>query len=100
MFTSSDMKEIYSAWMEDYTSWMNAKNIENYESWRSSTGKGLQQKAHQMRRTAFAAYLFQILGNKHIVLVSIQHPLYSAAQPAAIIDGFMTAWEQEKTSDD
>ena len=41
-----------------------------------------------------------ILGNKHVLLASIQYPLCSAAQPAQIIEEFMTAWEEEKATDD
>ena len=100
VFEKWDMEEIYKSWMEDYTSWMNAKNIKDYEDLLRRTGKGVQQQAHQKRRRSFSAYLFQILGNKHVLLASIKYPLCSAAQPAKIIEEFMTAWEKEKATDD
>ena len=100
VFEKWDMEEIYKTWMEDYTSWMNAKNIKDYEDLLRRTGKGVQQQAHQKRRRSFAAYLFQILGNKHVLLASIKYPLCSAAQPAKIIEEFMTAWEEEKATDE
>jgi hypothetical protein len=108
VFDSWDMEEIYKTWMDDYTSWMNPKNIEEYEvllrsnSKGKGKGKGIgdAQQAHQKRRRSFAAYLFQILGNKHVLLASIKYPLCSAAQPAKIIEEFMTAWEKEKATDD
>ena len=108
VFDSWDMEEIYKTWMDDYTSWMNPKNIEEYEvllrsnSKGKGKGKGIgdAQQAHQKRRRSFGAYLFQILGNKHVLLASIKYPLCSAAQPAKIIEEFMTAWEKEKATDD
>ena len=82
---------------------MNADTVYEYEKWRSGRCRGDQQKAHQIRRGALSAYLFQVIGNKHLLLVCIQHPICSAAQPAAsigsaaqpaaIIRRFMTAWE-------
>ena len=53
--------------------------------------------AHQQLRQSFSAFLFQILGNKHVLLASIQHPLFRV--PASIRQ-FMTAWETEKSSED
>ena len=48
----------------------------------------------------FSAFVFQIIGNKHVVLASIQHPICSSAPPADAIQRFMRAWEEEKSSDD
>ena len=89
---------------------MNAIKVRKYERWHSGTLKGNQQKAHQIRKSAFSTYLFQVIGNKHLLLACIQHPICSAArpaasigsaaQPAAIIRRFMTAWDKEKCSDD
>jgi hypothetical protein len=100
VFNSWDMQEIYNTWMEDHTSWMNAKNIEVYKKLLDLKGRGVQQKAHQMRRSSFAVYLFQILGNKHVLLASVKYPLCSAEQPAQIIDEFMTSWNVEKATDE
>jgi hypothetical protein len=41
---------------------------------------GQGQRAHQDRRSAFSAYLFQIFGNKHMVLAMIRCPCTCAAQ--------------------
>ena len=86
--------------MEDHESWMNGETIRNYNWWLEGTGKGDHQKAHQLRRNAFSAFVFQIIGNKHMMLAYIQHPICSAAQPADAIQRFMRAWEEEKSSDD
>ena len=122
VFTKWDMEEIHKTWLEDYRSWMNPKSIEDYEDLLRSNGegkgkgkgkdkgkgkgkdkgkgKGVAQQAHQKRRQSFSAYLFQILGNKHVLLASIKYPLCSAAQPAQIIEDFMSSWNQEKATDD
>ncbi|CAK0895404.1 unnamed protein product [Prorocentrum cordatum] len=100
VFSHEDMQEIHRAWMENHESWMNAETIRNYNWWLEGTGKGDRQKAHQLRRSAFSAALFQIIGNKHVVLASIQHPICSAAQPADAIRRFMRAWDEEKSSED
>ena len=92
------MQEIQNHWMHDYRTWMNADTMYEYEMWLSGTWKGDQQKAHQIRRRAFSAYLFQVIGNKHLLLACIQHPICSAAQPAETFQRIMFAWEQEKES--
>ena len=79
---------------------MNAATISNYNWWLEEPGKGNHQKAHQLRRSAFSAFVFQIIGNKHVVLASIQHPICSAAQPADVMQRFIRAWEEEKSSGD
>ena len=64
-----------------------------------------------MRRRAFSAFLFQVIGNKHVLLAAVKRPVFSAAQPdadrsfssaeqpAAMLQTFMDAWEEEKTTD-
>ena len=71
------------------------------------TTGGLEEREKVTTRTLiscgvvlFSAFLFQIIGNKHAVPASIQHPICSAAQPADAIQRFMRAWEEEKSSDD
>ena len=98
VFSHEDMQEIHRAWEEDHESWMNGETIRNYNWWLEGTGKGDHQRAHQLRRSAFSAFVFQIIGNKHMVLASIQHPICSAAQPADAMQRFMRAWEEEKSS--
>ena len=79
---------------------MNAERLQEYERLRNGMCKGDGQKAHHLRRSAFSAYLFQIIGNKHVLLWSIQHPICSGAQPAEEIRRSMTAWEREKAPPD
>ena len=98
-------------WMEDHDSWMNARTIQEYQQRLNSEDKGARQRAHQMRHSAFSTYQFQVLGNKHILLACIQHPMCSAVQPvspthsaaqpvSSSIAGFMEAWEKEKRSEE
>ena len=61
-----------------------------------------------MRKSAFSALLFQIIGNTHVLLAAIKYPVFSAAKPdvdlsfsgaeqsASMLQTFMDAWEQEK----
>ena len=100
VFSREDMQEMHLAWMEDHENWMSGENTRHYNWWLGGTGKGDHQRAHQLRRSAFSAFVFQIIGNKHVVLASIQHPICSAAQPADAIQRFMRAWEEEKSSED
>ena len=86
IFSNADMKKIHSEWQNDYRSWMNAETVQEYE--RSLVGGGA------LRRRSFSAYLFQIIGNKHVLLSCIQHPWRS---PDAI-RRFLDAWEQEKST--
>ena len=84
---------------------MNGETIRKYNGWLEGTGKGDHQRAHQLRRSAFSAFVFQIIGNKHVVLASIQHRICSVAweekNPSDdAIQRFMRAWEEEKSSDD
>ena len=83
--------------------------LREYEKQLAGTHRGAQQQAHQTRRSAFSAYLCQVLGKRHILLACIKHPICSAAQPvspsqraaqpvSSSIAGFMKAWEKEKTS--
>jgi hypothetical protein len=98
VFSKNQMEQLHNEWMHDYQSWMNANKIELYERLLKGTGKGEHQKGHQKLRRSFSAFLFQIIGNKHVLLASIQHPICSAAQPEVAIQQFMTACEQEKSS--
>ena len=81
--------------MNDHASWMNSETLQNYERWHNGCGKGDRQKAHSLRRSAFSAYLFQIIGNTHVLLWCIQHPICSDAQPADELRRLMTAWEEK-----
>ena len=79
---------------------MNAETRINYNGWLEEPGKGNNQRAHQLRRSAFSAFVFQIIGNKHVVLAAIQYPISSAAQPEYAVKRFMSAWQKEKLSEE
>ena len=111
VFTDADMQEIHKTWMDDYKNWMQPVTVAEYEWYRDKgTYKRDKQHAHQLRRKVFSACLFQVIGNKHVLLAAIQHPMCSAAQhatstgsaaqPATILQKFMAAWEPEKNSED
>ena len=99
IFTCDHMKEVNRVWMEDHESWMNRDTLWNYKWLIEGRRRGAHQRAHKLRHSAFSAFLFQIIGNKHIVLASIQHPICRAAQPAGAIQRFMRALEEEKSSE-
>ena len=92
IFSEADMREILKRWVDDYRSWMNAQTVQQYERLRAGRNKGDGQKARALLRSAFSTYQFQVLGNKHLLRAFIQHPLCSAAQPAAAIRQFIAAW--------
>ena len=111
VFTEDHMLEIFRTWRDDWRSWMNPETQHEYEEELKSPQKGARQRAHQLRRGAFNTFLFQVFGNKHIVLACIQYPICSAVQPAtsghrvaqhvsSYIADVMQAWECEKNSSD
>ena len=107
IFNATDMREIHKRWMEDGR-WMSIDTALEYDELCQSNRKGDRQKAHQKRRQAFSAFLFQVIGNKHVLLTAIQYPVFSVAQPEAILGSaeqpatmlhrFMKAWDKEKTT--
>ena len=108
IFSDEDMKEIHREWIIDHDSWMSLDTARRYRQLLRTSG--CKQRAHHMRKSAFAAYLFQVIGNKHVLMAAIQHPVFctaepeavlsSAEQPAAVLQSFMNAWEQEKTTEE
>ena len=76
---------------------MNTETVQEYKRLRHGRCQGDTEKAHSLRRSAFSAYLFQIIGNKHVLLSSIQHPICSAAQPADAVRRFVDALDAWKT---
>ena len=48
------------------------------------------------RRSAFSAYLFQVIGDKELLYNFIKYPISSAAQPADDIRRFMDWWHNHK----
>ena len=79
---------------------MNDVTKSKYNLCLKEPGRGNNQKAHQLRRSAFSAFVFQIIGNKHVVLAAIQYPISSAAQPEYAVKRFMSAWQKEKLSEE
>jgi len=110
IFSRHDMQEIYKEWM-DGGNWMSCDKASEYHRLCRSRQRGDGQKAHQMRRQAFGAFLFQVIGNEHVLLAAIKYPVFSAAQPdadrsfssaeqrAAVLQAFMDAWEEEETTE-
>ena len=106
IFTEQDMKEIYGHWMQE-DGWMNKKTAFTYNKLQKI---GAKQKAHQLRRSAFSAYLFQIIGSKPLLLAAIQYPVFSPVEPdangssrsaeqaAAMLKLFIKGWKEEKES--
>ena len=90
---------------------MNRAKLHKHEQLRDSTDKIAPQRAHQLRRSALSAFLFQVIGNRHVLLAAIKHPIFSAAppdadrssssaeQPDAVLQAFMKALEKEKQTD-
>jgi hypothetical protein len=121
IFDDADMQEIYNDWLEDFPTWMIPDKQQQYlrlveaadEKAKEKKGKGKEkgkekkgkgsgpgQKAHQLRRSAFSAYQFQIIGNKHMVHAMIRTGLGSADQPATQLPQFITSWNAYKESDE
>ena len=92
------MKGIHNEWMSHHNSWMNAATTQKYNDLREGLRKGDHQRAHKLQRQAFSAYLFQVMGNKHVLLDCIQHAICSVAQPAEAMRQFIDRWTQEKPS--
>ena len=70
--------------------------VQEYKRLQASKHTRDHQEAHQIRRSAFSAYVFQLIGNKDVLLKCIQHPICSAAQPAEAIRQFIDAWAHNK----
>ena len=83
---------------------MNEETVEKYECLRDRRGKGDSQKAHQLRRSAFSAYQFHIIGSKPVLHAFIKFPICSAAKPAKFIQKFLDfragVEDQEKAGKD
>ena len=95
-FNDDDMKEIYNTWITHHALWMNQKTHNEWKALRNRGRKGDAQQAHNKRRSAFSAYLFQIIGDKDLLYYFIKYPISSAAQPADDIRKFMNWWHEHK----
>jgi D-serine dehydratase len=92
------MKEIHNVWMSQLNSWMNPETTQKYNDLREGLRKGDLARAHKLRKQAFNAYLFQVMGNKHVLLDCIQHAICNVAQRADAMRQFIDDWTQEKPS--
>jgi hypothetical protein len=98
IFTELHMKDIHNEWMSHHNSWMNAATTQKYNDLRKGLRKGDHQRARNLQRQAFSAYLFQVMGSKHVLLDCIQRAICSVAQPAEAMRQFIDRWTQEKPS--
>ena len=85
--------------MNDDALWMNQETHDVWHALRNSTRKGSAQKAHNKQRSAFSAYLFQVIGDKDVVKNFIKHPYCNAAQYAEKIQQFIRVWHDWKYAD-
>ena len=99
VFNDDDMQEIHKEWINDHALWMNPETQEEWETLRNRGGKGDAQKAHKLRRSAFSAYLFQVIGDKQMLLTLIRYPILCAGQPAEKIRWIMEEWHDYKCDD-
>jgi len=109
--SDNGMQEINKKWMEE-GNWMNCYKDKEYHGLCQSHRPRARQKAHQMRRRAFSAFLFQVIGHKLVLVAAIKQPVFSAAQPdadgsfssaeqlAAILRTLMDVWEEENKTDE
>ena len=79
VFDEKGMREIVNTWQHDYRTWMYSDDMVTQYEWLLITS---DLRAEDLLRQNFLRYLFRIIGNKHLLLACIQHPIRSAAQPA------------------
>ena len=70
--------------------------VQEYKRLQASKYTRHHQEAHQIRRSAFSAYVFQLIGNKALLHKCIKHPICSARQPAETIRQFIDALPHTK----
>ena len=92
VFKDNDMREIMTTWCNDITSWMNTETRQEYDRLQNRGWNSDKQNAHNMRRSAFSSYMFQIIGNKDVVRGFIQNPVCCPGQPAQTIQRFTEQW--------
>jgi len=92
VFSTGDMKEIMNAWRLQPETWMNP------ESFTLVNAMTRNQDYHQACKKRFGTMLFELFGNKSLVLTFIKCPICSAAQPALVLSTFANAWHDVKNS--
>ena len=80
-----DMKEIYNTWRKDVQSWMRGSTLAKYEEMER---RGLWQDAHQLGKSSFSTYLFQLSGCKFLVHALIRLPIISSSLPNSKHDSY------------
>jgi hypothetical protein len=80
-----DMKEIYNTWRKDVQSWMRGSTLAMHEEMER---RGLWQDAHQLGKSSFSTYLFQLSGCKFLVHILIQLPIISSSLPNSPHDSY------------
>ena len=80
-----DMKEIYNTWRKDVQSWMRGSTLAKNEEMER---RGLWQDAHQLGKSSFSTYLFQLSGCKFLVHVFIRLPIISSSLPNSPHDSY------------
>jgi len=74
VFSDEDMKEIINRWTEEGSS-MNTGTATRYNELRHCNQPNAVRMADEMRKSAFNCFLFRIIGNKHLLLAAIKHPV-------------------------
>ena len=80
-----DMKEIFNTWRKDVQSWMRGSTLAKHEEMERC---GLWQDAHQLGKSSFSTYLFQLSGCKFLVHILIRLPIISSSLPNSPHDGY------------
>jgi hypothetical protein len=75
-----DMKDILNTWRADVGSYMQASTLANHRELQS---KGLCQAAHQLGRSTFSTYQFQLSGCKFLLHKLLELPLIRALSPGS-----------------
>ena len=83
-----DMKTIYNEWRTHPEKYMQWSTLETYKAMKS---RGENQQAHQLTKSCFSTYLFQLSGCKFLLHKLIELPLvirsssHSVAQPVSTV---------------
>ena len=101
MNPDGDMKEIMNTWREIVESWMRPSTLENY-NWLMENRR--HQEAHQLTKTAFSSYKFQLSGCKFLLdklielpLISVRYGYSSAERPASILNKLLKDYDNHRT---
>ena len=104
---NDDMKEICNTWRRDVQSWMRKSTLAKHEEMER---RGHMQDAHQLGKSSFSTYLFQLSGCKFLVHKLIELPIISSNSPnsphdsyhvpeiADVLNEFIDAYEDHLTT--